>query len=170
MSAYQCSETHIGALARKITDLISAPDLGRYLRRTGTDDDIFNILAEENTKSLHARYPDIALDDTAEWHNPVTQSKALYDYPLLTDAEAFAAVRGYDYQACEHEDYLGSEARRLVEELKAEIVDRNLSPDFIREREMVKSSAWDIGDDFGRDRPQGPISLMQMVRAKGIEL
>ena len=149
MSAFQQSEHHIGAIIRWASQEAEG---GRWPRSFNGPDNAtaaFRLLADANIESLRARYGD--MDDWA----PVTQSKPIHDYPLLTLAELFVALRGYEYQACEHEGWELSPAWRFVDMLRAKAISKVPG--------VSDAETWGISETFGADRPQGPVPLMSLL-------
>ena len=90
--------------------------------------DVALILAKENIKSLEYRYPNYGpaggfLCGTLEEFLAEVKNvaKARYDY---NDLATVKNVLGrYEYQACEHADWLESDAYNLVRALKDQLLD-----------------------------------------------
>lgn len=147
MSAFQQSEHHIGAIVRWYLMETRQCD-----RRHNWNDGpaLFDMLAGENVKSLQARYPDIvsAPANDNEWNHPVPRTLKIHDYAPLTTGELVMAVRGYEYQACEHDGWQKSEAYRFCQILRDEALNK-LAGD---------ANTWSIDETFGKDRSR-PIPL-----------
>lgn len=89
-------------------------------------DSLGTMLAAENLRSIHARYPDTIENPDATpgpifryWEEGYTYEDQRY---TMTAVEALAALRCYEYQACEHGGWRTSEAFRFVESLRAHLV------------------------------------------------
>jgi hypothetical protein len=88
-------------------------------------DDLGELLTVENVRSITARYPD-TLDGgpmpgpcVAYWEQYYTFEKP---QRRLTCAEALKAIHCYEYQACEHDGWIDSEAKRFCEGLQGSII------------------------------------------------
>jgi hypothetical protein len=86
--------------------------------------DLGDLLVIENVRSITARYPDTL--DGEPMPGPID---AYWDAPYsyapgrrLTCAEALKAIDCYEYQACEHDEWADSEAKRFCDGLRASIV------------------------------------------------
>ena len=103
--------------------------------------DIATILAKENIKSLEALYPKYGVaggflcgtleEFLAEVKNV---AKARYDYNDLTNVKN--VLERYEYQACEHADWLESDAYNLVRAIKDLLLD-----EFADRYELAKEAA-----------------------------
>jgi len=90
--------------------------------------DLAVILADENINSLEYRYPNYGpaggfLCGTLEEFLAEVKNvaKARYDYNDLATVKN--VLRRYEYQACEHADWLESDAYNLVRALKDQLLD-----------------------------------------------
>ncbi len=80
------------------------------------------LLIQENLNSIHARYPD-TIENPKGTPGPIEQywlTEYVYEWPErhLTAVEAFKAISCYEYQACEHEGWENSRARRFCIEFR----------------------------------------------------
>ena len=118
MSAFQVSKKHIDVL-------VAARALNRFGMRSDerpSDDETGAMLLRENMRSLAARYPnDTPLDEMSE----AAISTYRFDRGMLAQVtmrqisvvEIIKAIHCYEYQACEHDGWAGSDARRYCAEL-----------------------------------------------------
>jgi hypothetical protein len=80
------------------------------------------ILVNENVMSVHHRYPDDN-PDMGELPGPVDayyMGPYVYENPgyTLTPGEVFAAIDCLDYQSCEHDEWMQSEAYAFLRALR----------------------------------------------------
>jgi hypothetical protein len=80
------------------------------------------ILVNENVASVHARYPDTE-PDAGDLPGPVDayyMGPYVYQDPgvALEPGALFRAIDHYDYQACEHEGWMASEAYAFLRALR----------------------------------------------------
>lgn len=102
MSAYLCGNCHLTVLAVYAYETKDALALG-------TTQAYFQLLYDENIKSLQARYPG------EPWWN--TDPPHLCWFCVGEEFSAFEilkAARSYEYEACEHSEYVFSQAKALV--------------------------------------------------------
>lgn len=120
MSAYMVSKAHIDALVLLAIEGPTgvrpgswyAPYFGNPSSKVTreTAHEVGQLLVNTNVDSLDARYPGR--------HNSLR-----YPYVFNPNAkrlvvvEAFKAIKGYEYQACEHEAWISSEAYHLMHAL-----------------------------------------------------
>ena len=129
MSAYIVPKAHIDALVR--LSLEGPSDRGPkypgdgWLFSVNDPDALGNALVKENVESVHYRYPD-TVDDPASTPGPIEH---YYDQPYhyepgrrLTTIEAFVAIAGYRYQACEHPGWGSSWAHEVCEGLTSTLI------------------------------------------------
>lgn len=135
MSAFMCSDRHLGILAayavRNVLecvprDLRSELEHDGFERRPGgfvrTVSRVASMLASENLDSIAHRYPG---DHTGE-----KEAYARFDVPKNAESEArtlpaltiIKACHCYAYQACEHPGWEASAARKLVQAIEAHAV------------------------------------------------
>lgn len=137
MSAFMCSDRHLGILAayavRNVLEAIPY-DLRSELERDGfehrpgatlrTISRVASMLASENLKSLAHRYPRDHHLDAASYDS--------FDIPATIETEArltlpltiIKACHCYAYQASEHPGWQDSAARKLVDAIEAHAVRR----------------------------------------------
>ena len=96
MSAWLCSEEHINCIVNAISG-----DAGD-----------FNILVQENLRSLEARYP--GRDFLQEWKDEA-KGYAFKDAPATDMTQVVKCCDSFDYQACETDDYDSSMAAVFVD-------------------------------------------------------
>jgi hypothetical protein len=121
MSAFICSEDHIGALVRF---WIENDRYGRFREQELNEADwrqIFASLATENGRSMIARYGN-GLDEI-ERTGP-TPTKGLRSYPTLEPIAAIKQAQCYEYQACEHDGWSTSEACRITQRIISAAIDQ----------------------------------------------
>jgi len=119
MSAFMVSKGHIDRL---VALAIYGPSDGGVW--WGKDDNVADtlgaMLTAENLRSIHARYPDTINDPDAvpgsgDWETP-------YVFPVTTERisaiEGLNALACYEYQACETDDWLTTEAHEFCEGLR----------------------------------------------------
>jgi hypothetical protein len=131
MSAWIVTKAHIDALVQALTveGLVPVSDA----TKTG------QMLWDENYASINARYRE-------------TEKAPRYKFKgveaPLHDAAIVRQARCYDYQTCEHAEWEGSEARRLVDALVAKLEARNGGEDFDRAYEAASKCRlpWGIDD------------------------
>lgn len=109
MSAYLMSAADLAAIARAAAKMD-----GRIDAET-----VFNVLLDENLKSLGYRYEDAGR--IADWCD---DGEAAYTWERLEPVEHSAGelddmVRSYQYQSCEHPEWQDSAARKLTDVLRA---------------------------------------------------
>ncbi len=132
MSAYIQDSKHIAALVRVAT---KGPTDARYRwepqwqLREQTPAQVAQMLLDENVKSVSYRYDEPADSDLPgridrEWTKTLDWDRLIADARDLTIAEAFGAIDGYDYQACEHPDYRTSPAYYFVNDLRAHLASK----------------------------------------------
>ena|SRR6185437_1429461 len=137
MSAYMVTKIHIDRLLATV-----AHDPTDANRKCGRDwlrsyfynephhnnnlDSIGQMLAAENLTSIHYRYPDtVGNDDNVPgpnepyWLEPYTFPQTTKP---LTCIQALKAIDCYEYQSCEHPEWLTSEAKRFCEQLRKHFV------------------------------------------------
>jgi hypothetical protein len=110
MSAFQHSATHLAALVQ-----FHQAHTSRGHSQWEHPGKVFRVLAQENVRSLHARYE----GDTSE---PVTWTSSPADIPALSAVQAVNACDSYDYQSCETRDYFSSEAAGYIREIRDVII------------------------------------------------
>lgn len=98
MSAFMCSDRHISALVRyacraNLSFYVPAEHGRSVFRVPGNEQQVCDMLASENLRSVNYRY-----DDTQEF--------AQFEYdtgaPILSDIEALKLAQCLEYQSCEH--------------------------------------------------------------------
>jgi hypothetical protein len=117
MSAFQVTATHLAALVQ-----FHQTHTFRGHSRWEHPGKVFRALAQENVRSLKARYEG---DTTA----PVTEEMAIEEsmssavnLPALSAVQAVSACDSYDYQSCETRDYFSSEAAGYIREIRDVII------------------------------------------------
>ena len=106
------------------SDLTAVRNEGNYYRDDHSPALIKEELRLENRASLRARYGDGEQFDKGEKFRPIWRDQA-------TVGEALGALRCYEYQACESNEWRNSYAKALCEAIR-----RNLCA-------MVSGEAWD---------------------------
>jgi len=118
MSAFICSDKHIGALVRwasehKVTAYHGVP--GRTYEVKGNEQDIGDILFQENVKSVNYRYQE---DGSAE----------SFFYPEdslhLSAIEIYKLAQSLKYQSCEHPEWSTSLAKEIIRSIQREAINR----------------------------------------------
>lgn len=125
MSAFQLSANHIAtmvdaALLHRMNSFYTFRD-GHPMRHDVTHDNrekICAMLAEENAKSLRARYGNAHGAAIAVF--PRHPSKALN----LSPVAILKAIQSYGYQSCEHDEWRGSDAFAFCEALTDTLIHR----------------------------------------------
>lgn len=95
--------------------------------RHDTADEIGRMLWAENVKSIHYRYPDTIDGENLPGPIDFTEADVLtYVWPFSTRVPSavagLKAIAGYEYQACEHPEWLTSEARNFCEALRHRLI------------------------------------------------
>lgn len=139
MSAYIVSKKHIDAiLSAELNRRIDYPLAWYYKgeRKTldrNTADAVGGMLWQENVESVATRYPD---DKPGEWPGPcgltMVEVMAYKWEPIrsgntpryIQPIEALKALDGYEYQACEHDEWETSEAKAFCEAMRGNLIRR----------------------------------------------
>lgn len=118
--------------------------------------EIGQMLVDENVRSLRFRYSDITEDELGgDWVENYEYTDPVYRASI---PELSHAIRCYNYQACEHEDYDTSDAKWFVDAFTLFLL------------EAVKGErgpwGWTATDLAARREKQGPmpISIMDMIK------
>jgi len=132
VSAYMCSERELTLLATYAVKhcLDAVPYRLRTLlerdgfeRRTGdferTVGNVFAMLTAANLASLSHRYPGDTIEHAATSDSYCPVFVRLSDYPPLT---VIKLCHHYAYQACEHDGWKDSDARKLVDTIESHAV------------------------------------------------
>ena len=117
-------------------------------------EDVAEVLAKENLRSLDYRYsaeygsrlsggadefltkgPDGSTTETRQSY--IADCQQLVVYSGISDADLAGLFSFYNYQACEHPDYMESEARKLVE----------YGENRLYQRLQNKSEIWGLPED-----------------------
>lgn len=124
MSAFLVQKAHIDGLILAASRVRRDCPLARSFRTHNDADEIGRMLWRENLLSVEARYPHRA--DPLE-HDTI----AAYRAPIFTLAKmpgalnvvaAIKAVQCFEYQSCEHDGWIASDAREWCRALRAELV------------------------------------------------
>lgn len=110
MSAYQVDRAHIATLAS-----YAAGGTFKISRRFGDLVQIANQLAAENVESLKARYP----NDEWEAHNFANEN-AVWNAARLELHQPLVMIKAascLEYQSCEHEGWIASEAYDILRQI-----------------------------------------------------
>jgi len=105
MSAWIATDKHIGSLALYYATNILTIDTSQ---ESVAMQDIANILKEENIRSVNYRYSE---------ETPITECD-LSVAVSLSHIDAHSLASSLDYQSCEHEEYYGSNAARILQEIR----------------------------------------------------
>ena len=129
MSAYIVDHDHIDALLsygiqHEVRYVV--PDTGALVEINATSaTEIGRILLDENERSVRHRYPGSDADDLP---GTIGQDAAKYKFrrwPTSVDAMAILkACDGYDYQACETDDYGKSLANAIITAIRGYAIRR----------------------------------------------
>ncbi|MEO4039969.1 hypothetical protein V3N95_11955 (plasmid) [Micrococcaceae bacterium Sec6.3] len=121
MSAYMVGNEHINVMIWKAQERCEAHSMPfTFTRDDGTTLRVSNradrealgrLLHEANLASVTARYGSWEAVEPYRYENP--------QYPSWSALEVLSAMRGYQYQACEVQDWTKTEAHRLCEALSA---------------------------------------------------
>lgn len=111
MSAFQCSEKHVGALTRALFDHSPYSEIDGGRVRDSQWVRIFDALARENCRSLAARY------SQHEFSPVVSEAREVTDYPKESAINIIKLARCFAYQACEHAGWDSSSVRIALLEL-----------------------------------------------------
>jgi hypothetical protein len=134
MSAYIVDKVHIDVLVslaiqgRTPSRLRWYHDDTSHEARWDNADDVGRMLWRENLASVAYRYPD---DTSGKRPGPCdladadieAYTHAAHGYQL-TPVEGLQAIRGYEYQACEHPGWHGSEAYAFCDALRRCLISR----------------------------------------------
>lgn len=124
MSAFLCTNTHITALAVFATNPTKfrqyplwKPDLTALERYPNKRDSeiLGELLLKENLKSINYRYPD---------HSFIEGFKLCHvaDNTQYTPVQMIKLAQCYDYQSCEHPEYKGCIAQRLMDSIISDCI------------------------------------------------
>jgi hypothetical protein len=109
MSAFQLESEHIAAMIRAGMAYNRGHLWFKQRRYNDSDtEELFDLLAQENVKSLCARYGPRDCE-------PVKFQRG---NGIISPVELLKACSCYDYQSCEHDDYYTSKAYELVEQIR----------------------------------------------------
>ena len=117
MSAFTVTNTHINALVRyasrhKITVAYGNPTM--RLNVSAHEQEVAQLLLDENIKSVNYRYSE--------------KESGYIEYdrgaPILSAIQAIKAAQCLRYQSCEHPEYEGSIAERLIEAIISDAIPR----------------------------------------------
>ncbi len=99
----------------------------------------------ENVLSIHARYPDTVDGENLPGAGTFTEAEVIaYRYgpgarvANVDPLGAIGAIRGYEYQSCEHDGWKHSIAYAFTHQVTANIIDRL--------RDGTSSNAWTLDD------------------------
>jgi hypothetical protein len=131
MSAFVVSKEHIDTLVSVAIQL--APRRAIYTREHGNinvhnADEIGQVLHSENVKSVNYRYQGSAhiaptIDDEYRYtRRRLDVLHDIVDTRVRNIAQAFKAIRCYEYQSCEHPGWEGSEAKWFCDALSAQLM------------------------------------------------
>lgn len=142
MSAYIVSKRHIDAIiSAELTRRVDYPlswfhNGQRHTLDRTTADAVGGMLWQENVESVATRYPN---DKPGEWPGPcgltMVEVMAYKWEPTMTGGrfpspryiqpiEALKALDGYEYQACEHEEWEASEAKAFCDAMRHNLIRR----------------------------------------------
>ena len=132
MSAFQCSQEHIAAVATYGAASINQAKL------------IAQMLTEANAASVAYRYR-----ETSKTHSVCMRSITKYFHNLKPSAEVLKLIDCLDYQSCEVPGWLTDYAKTLLDDIKlCAIVDRygdaGTESDTIEADAEYKNAAWSI--------------------------
>tara|TARA_R110000868_G_C10651982_1_gene745044 strand:+ start:34 stop:459 length:426 start_codon:yes stop_codon:yes gene_type:complete len=113
MSAFQCTQEHLGALTLAIIE--TRTPFNREDPRSVPWRNIFATLAVENVKSLASRYP------SEDWDPIEPMREHVEDYPSLSPVAVIKLAHCYAYQACEHPGWEASEACKMIDSLVSRV-------------------------------------------------
>ena len=143
MSAFLCNADHIGEMSKFFANgsvPMSSNDLVTHCYNMVTKKrisfssprDVAGILANENVKSLQARY-----DDSWQFFFTGAGDEPFHDslvglyvrgckdktegYPRINSKQLYGMIKCYRYQACEHEDWVSSDAYWLTQSLLSNV-------------------------------------------------
>jgi hypothetical protein len=128
MSAYIVDHDHVDALLSYAIEhdvRYVVPDTSALVAITlQTASEIGRILLDENERSVRHRYPDC---DVNELPGTIGQNAASYKFrgwPARAPLTILKACDGYDYQACETDDYRHSLAREIIDSIRGYAIRR----------------------------------------------
>jgi hypothetical protein len=158
MSAFQCTLTHLGAI---VGTYIGTRSYRQYQFDNyagygfGSEGELLiSILDKANVRSLDARYP----NDSNYTLSPdsATANKLLnyFECNPLTPGEMFKAINCLEYQSCEFDGWLESDAYNLLR------IIRNSTQERVRGYE---DAPWGIEDLDSRLLENGPVLLSSLV-------
>ena len=139
MSAWIVSHGHIDILVKAIVEgpaeAHNWPGVTLHWdARRSLPNDLGQELLDECIRSVAFRYTDTDADDLPGTYRPegTPEYRIPYDYDdpgfRPTAGEIFKAVNCYAYQSCEHDEWQGSAAWRVCDDLKGYLAD-SLHPD-----------------------------------------
>ncbi len=109
MSAFMCSDAHISAL-------VNASQIGIDLPRGYSPEEWFAVLVAENVASMTARY------GKREMEADLPKTHRYTPGPALPAISVIKLALSYDYQSCEHDGGITSEAKRWIDNLIAGLI------------------------------------------------
>lgn len=139
MSAYIVSKKHIDAiLSAELNRRVDYPlswywSGARHELNKATANTVGGMLWQENVESVATRYPN---DKPGEWPGPcgltMVEVMAYSFEPIrvgnanvyIQPIEALKALDGYEYQACEHDEWKESEAKAFCEAMRKNLIRR----------------------------------------------
>jgi len=110
MSAFVVTDNHINALVRfaSLQDVsVYHGNPGRVTRVKGNEQQIAQLFLDENVKSVNYRYDE--QDEALIWFD--------HNATALTAIQAIKAAQCLRYQSCEHPEYAGSLADKLIDNI-----------------------------------------------------
>lgn len=120
MSAYVVDREHIAYLVRAA----EAWRIHQYFHN-GNLSDIGQMLWDENTRSVHYRYPGDDLDLPGSGEAPYLFCMSSRDHwPAYKPVQVLKAIACLRYQSCEHPEFYQSEAERFLSHLQSAATNR----------------------------------------------
>ncbi len=117
MSAWIATDRHIASVAKYIN-----PDDAQR---------IADLLLAENIKSVNARYNEDTAIETCDLDEAIE----------LTAVDAYSLIVSLEYQSCEHADWEGSEAYRILNEATQQL---EAGPYILKDKDGSTLGKWSI--------------------------
>lgn len=133
MSAYLCDAQHISAIvnaARLTAHMRDSRSIQNYLTQASAQtvfdglntpqEALYSDLLQTNLDSLAARYPDAA--KIGDWTDDEGGYRLESAHRFPSAIAAIKGVQCYQYQACEHDGWKTSQAKRFTDHLIGELI------------------------------------------------
>lgn len=118
MSAFIVSDKHISYLLKAALTSRNEFYFGGAIMTEQNKKDVGQMLLKENYKSVNFRYKD------AEQPHDFEFSSVEKSYNPADPIQVLKAATCYEYQSCEHPEWVTSEAKAFIDSLKAHAIEK----------------------------------------------